>query len=256
MRVLAVAAALLLAACAAVPAESDLQRTWSRAVVVLPPPLGGAPLVTRMDSPEMSARLAGGGRLPVVVYLHGCTGIGNYDLMRRVAESGLIVVAPDSFARTWRPLQCDPETRTGGYNLFVYDLRLAEAAYAVDRLWLAPWADVGRMALLGSSEGAVAAALYRGDEFRGRVIAQWTCSGAPHVAGIAAPPGEPVLAIVGADDPWYAANPGVDCGRFLADRPGSTAVVVPGAGGPLHEILTDEAVQRQVVAFLRETLGR
>jgi dienelactone hydrolase len=267
----AATAVFLLAACAdftAISGGADLQRTWSRAVVVLPPLDAPEPLVTRMGSREMAARLGqrpAGSKLPVVVYLHGCTGIGNLDLLRWVAEAGFAVVAPDSFARNWRPLQCDPETRTGGYNLFVYDLRLAEIAYAVDQLWQAPWADRGRMALLGSSEGAVAAALYRGDEFRGRVIAQWTCSGAPHVEGIAAPAEEPILALVGGEDPWYAANPGLDCGQFLEGRrldcgqflegrPLSTAKVIEGAGLPDHEVLADPAVQELVAEFLLEVM--
>jgi len=251
-----VAAALSLAACAGisgVPAESDLQRTWSQAIVALPPLAAPEALMTRMGLPEMADRLGqlpADTKLPVVVYLHGCTGIGNFDLLHRIAQAGFAVVAPDSFARTWRPRQCDPETLTGGYNLFVYDFRLAEVAYALDRLWHAPWADRNRMVLVGSSEGAVAAALYRGDEFRGRVVAQWTCFGAPHVTGISAPPAEPVFALVGAEDPWYTANRGQSCAQFLAGRPTSSSHVVEGAGKPEHEVLAEPAVQQMVVEFL------
>jgi dienelactone hydrolase len=189
------------------PALSDIERTWATAVVALPALSADAPLVSTMDSPEMTRRLAllsDGKSLPVVVYMHGCTGIGNLDFMRSLADEGFAVVAPNSFARSFRPLQCEPETNTGGFNVFVYDFRLTEISFALEKLWPAEWADWSRMVLAGASEGAVAVALYRGDEFNGRVIAQWTCNGAPLVAGIDAPMDEPIFAVVGADDPWYA----------------------------------------------------
>ena len=253
------AAALLgtvvLAACAGAGATSDLERTWDHARVVLPPLGAPGPVVTTMGSAAMAshlARLPPGGRLPVVVYLHGCTGIGNDDFLRTLAGDGFAVVAPDSFARTWRPLQCDPRTRSGGYNVFVYDFRLAETAYALGHLWQQPWADWNRMALVGSSEGGVAAALYRGDEFRGRVVLQWTCSGAAHVRGVAAPAGEPVMTVVGAEDPWYVANRRQDCGALLAGRPASRSLVVDGRG---HDVLGDSGVVEEVREFLRALIS-
>lgn len=98
-------------------------------------------------------------------------------VFRRLADAGFVVIAPDSLARRYRPLQCDPKTQTGGYNLFVYDFRQAEINYAVQRLLEMPWVASGNMFLVGTSEGGVATALYRGDEFRARVVTQWTCSG-------------------------------------------------------------------------------
>ena len=249
--VLALSLAVLAAGCAGIPRGlSDLERTWAGAVVALPSLGAGEALVTTMDSRDMQnrlARLAEGARLPVVMYVHGCTGIGNYDFFRRLADLGFIVVAPDSFAREWRPLQCDPESHTGGFNVFVYDFRLAEISYALDRLWLRPWADWSRMVLTGASEGAVAVALYRGDEFRGRVVAQWTCGGAPHVRGLAAPPGEPLLAVVGADDPWYRDNP-EDCGAYLGSRPGSFSLLISAGRG--HDVFGDAGGMRAILDFI------
>ncbi len=49
---------------------SDIERTWRRATVVLPPFGAGAPLRTTMDSPAMAARLhliPGGSRVPVMI---------------------------------------------------------------------------------------------------------------------------------------------------------------------------------------------
>lgn len=232
---------------------SDIQRTFARATVVLPSFGAGAPLRTTMDSPAMAARLQripGGSRMPVVVYLHGCTGLANFAFLEQLAEAGFVVVAPDSFARRFRPLQCDPQTRTGGRNLFVYDFRLEEIAFVMDELHVRRWVDWGRMFLVGASEGGVATALYRGDEFKARVIAQWTCGGSPHVAGIAAPRNEPILAVRSAQDPWYAA-PGAtgDCGVAMGDRPGSRSLVLELAAG--HDVLAEPSVVLTIVEFLR-----
>ena len=208
-----------------------------------------------MGSAEMTrhlARLPVGARLPAAVYLHGCTGVGNDDFLQTLAGDGFAVVAPDSFARTWRPLQCDPRTQTGGYNVFVYDFRLAETAYALGQLWQQAWADWDRMVLVGSSEGGVAAALYRGAEFRGRVVLQWTCAGATHVRGIAAPPDEPVLAAVSGQDPWYLGNQRQDCAPYLASRPASRSLVVDGRG---HDILGDSRVVEEVREFVRAVVA-
>jgi dienelactone hydrolase len=242
------------------PAMSDIERTWAHAVVAMPALTADGPLISTMDSPDVAARaalLADGETLPVALYLHGCTGIGNLEFLRDLANQGFAVIAPDSFARTYRPLQCDPETQTGGFNVFVYDFRLAEISFALEQLWSVEWADWNRMVLAGASEGAVAVALYRGDEFKRRVIAQWTCNGAPHVAGIGAPPDEPIFAVVGVEDPWYANlagdEPRKHCGDFLEGRPGSRSEVIykPGA----HDVFENAAMVEAMVNFLSLAIG-
>jgi len=243
------------------PALSDIERTWATAVVALPALSADAPLVSTMDSPAMTRRLAllaDGEALPVVVYMHGCTGIGNLDFMRSLADEGFAVVAPNSFARSFRPLQCEPETKTGGFNVFVYDFRLTEISFALEKLWSAEWADWSRLVLAGASEGAVAVALYRGDEFNGRVIAQWTCSGAPLVAGIDAPLDEPIFAVVAADDPWYAdlaeGEEREDCSKYFEDRPESRSEIIhkPEA----HNVFENAAIVEAMLYFLTAAVDR
>ncbi len=234
--------------------EPDLALTWSNAQVVIPPLGETEPIITKMGSSEMEERLSlspFGKKFPILVYMHGCTGIGNKDLLVHLAKSGFIVVAPNSFARKWRPLQCDPKSMTGGFNLFVYDFRLAEIAYALDRLWLESWADYERLVLMGNSEGGVAAALYRGDEFRGRVIAQWNCSGAPHVEGIFSPLDEPILALIGKNDPWYIRNKDHGCEKYLLGRENSKSIIVEGDSNNGHQIFSTTENLVIVSSFLK-----
>jgi dienelactone hydrolase len=241
--------------------RSDIELTWDKALVYLPPVDQGGPLVALMESPRVAAhvaRYAPGTRLPVVVYMHGCTGLGNFSFLRELARQGFAVVAPDSLARRFRPLQCDPRTRSGGYNVFVYDFRVTEVAYASHRLQSLPWVDRRNLFLVGTSEGAVATALYRGDEFSGRVITQWTCHGARVVEGVAAPPETPILSIVRSDDPWYGPERTVgqqgDCGVFLEGRPKSRSVVLRGAAD--HDVFDAAATANAIFAFLDELRTR
>ncbi len=123
---------------------SDIERTWEYAVVALPPFSAEVPLVSRMNNPDVADRLsllAEGERLPVAVYMHGCTGVVNVEFLESLAQAGFAVIAPDSFARRYRPLQCDPEAKTGGYNVFVYDFRQAEISFALKQLCSKDWAD-------------------------------------------------------------------------------------------------------------------
>jgi dienelactone hydrolase len=238
---------------------ADVQRTWSEALLVLPQSEGAnAPVSLRQSSSAVARHLRKfprGTQFPTVVFMHGCTGIGNLPFLEDLARQRYAVVAPDSFARRYRPLQCDPKTSRGGRNLFVYDFRSAELTYALERLPDLPWVDLDNLFLIGASEGAVTAALFRGDVFNARVIAQWTCTGAPLVAGIGAPRRTPVLAIVREDDPYYTAanTPGQQghCGLYLTDRTNSQSLVVrAGAGDTVHDVLSDSGAVAAILEFL------
>jgi dienelactone hydrolase len=244
---------------------ADLQRTWRKALLVLPQAASAdAPATFRQSSSAVSRHLRKfprGTRFPTVVFLHGCTGIGNLPFLEDLARQGYAVVAPDSFARRYRPLQCDPKTSRGGSNLFVYDFRSAELTNALERLPSLPWVDLDNLFLIGASEGAVTAALFRGDVFNARVIAQWTCTGAPLVAGIAAPRRTPILAIVRENDPYYAAANTAGqqghCGLYMTDRANSESVVVrSGAGDTAHDVLSDADLVAAIIEFLGERVRR
>ena len=184
--------------------------------------------------------------------MHGCNGVGSVKVLEALAARGFAVIAPDSFARRYRPLQCSAWLQSGGKNVFVYDFRQAEIAYALHRIKRTPWVDQRRMFLYGTSEGGVATAIYRGYAFRARVVTQWTCHGSPLVRGLMAQPNEPVLAIVRADDPWYSASktPGQagHCGVFLGERPRSRPVVLPGGAG--HDVYGNPKTIPMIADFL------
>ncbi len=240
-------------------ATSDIARTFDNAMAVIPGARGEAPTVGRLNGDEVQARLRRGPRLgyPTVLYLHGCNGYGTLKVLEELGARGFAVIAPDSFARRYRPLQCSAWFQSGGQNVFVYDFRLTEVAYTLHRLKQVPWVDPNRLFLYGSSEGAVAAALYRGYQFKARVLTHWTCHGSSFVRGLSPYTMEPVLALVGADDPWYAAAKTAGqqghCGVFFAGRPRSRSLVLDGVG---HAIYDDPRNVTTIADFLAAEAGR
>ena len=228
----------------------DVVLTWQKAYLAYP----GGDRARRLTDDVLSRLHDSGRKYPIVLYMHGCTGIGNRERKfgQQLAEAGFVFLAPDSMARSFRPLQCDPKQQTGGQNLFVFDFRMAELSYALSRLLDLAWADSESLFLMGGSEGAVAAALYRGSEFRARVLFQWTCHGAPLIRGIAAPLDEPILAIVNQGDPWYDHDHTVGqaghCGGFFGDRENSESMVLERLG--THDILALVEIRNKIQRFM------
>lgn len=243
------------------PGQSDLELTWYKAPVAMPSGIGSDAKVTAVGDPAFQSAMASlkGRRLPVVVYMHGCTGIEKSDrrLMRAVSRAGFLVIAPDSMARQYRPRQCKPRKKTGGFNLFVYDFRQAEINFALQQLRQSGWADTTNLFLVGSSEGGLAVALHRGAAFRARVITKWTCHGSHLVRGLSAPPDEPILAIVRQKDPWYDAEKtrqSGDCGAYFENRPGSRSWVLETGKG--HNVFKEDEVTEGIVSFLARNRSR
>ncbi len=261
LRGLVASLVVLLAACASSPptpdSMGDLQLTWYNASAAFPPDSGLGAGTMRLSDAGLAQQLAEARKMPVVIYLHGCTGLEANDLklMRKIARAGIAVVAPDSMARRYRPLQCSSRDKSGGYNLFVFDFRQAEINYAIQKLYEDGWADTENLFLVGVSEGGLAVAHYRGDMIRARVITQWTCHGSTLVRGINAPEETPILSVVRGDDPWYngkGSEQAGDCGRFYGNRPGSESIVL--RNGSKHIVIKDDDVVARIVTFLKQNL--
>ena len=116
--------------------ESDIARTFDSAVVMLPGRGGGQSRVAKMNTAALQSHLSGkrGRRYPTVLYMHACTGLKNLPALRAMARRGFAIVAPGSFARRFRPKQCDARSPRGGRSRYVFDFRQAESNYALTRM--------------------------------------------------------------------------------------------------------------------------
>jgi hypothetical protein len=190
-------------------------------------------------------------KIPLVIYMHGCAGLKDdeYDDIRFFVRNNYAVIAPDSFARKFRPENCDPYTYTGGFFRDVLRFRLAEARYAHELANTLPWVDKQNIFMVGFSEGGIATARYSRGGLAGRIILGWTCnSGWSEYAGISGPRDEPILAVVASNDPWFSIISTMgDCGDFMFFRSNNESIVIDTN---LHAVQALPKVRERILQFL------
>lgn len=203
-------------------------------------------------------------RVPVVIFLHGSSGLGLKAIeewQSWLAQRGIASVAPDSFALADRATYTSPIAK----ELYerIHALRASEIDLALDAVRAASWADPSRLALAGTSEGAVAVARHSGAGFLARVIFSWSCEDNYFVDGhrTTIPADQPVLNVISANDPFFSrdnsflGNPTAlgHCGQAL--RGNKSAEIVLIAGAP-HTVLNFPAARHAVAGFLTDALLR
>lgn len=235
---------------------AELERSWAAAAVYLPAAEGYRRIKTADLPEELAVRTA---PLPAVIYAHGCAGIdaAAVETGRFLAAAGYLVVAPDSFARASKPSSCEPDRNLGGLHREVLRWRHQEIGYAIRKLRAVPRARISKIVLMGLSEGGITVATFTDEPVSARIIEGWTChAGWPEYHGLAAPPDEPVLALLADDDPWWRAPVfHGDCGAFMRDG-GLSRSIVYAAPSPLHQnhwLSFDASVRREMLAFLAAT---
>lgn len=231
----------------------------ANANVALPAAIaGGAPWFGKWrDLPQV-----GGPRIPVVVFLHGSSGLSLKAIeewQRWLATRGVASVAPDSFALPGRATYKSPVDKD--FYERIHALRESEIALALGAVRATAWADPARIVLAGTSEGATAVARYGGDGVAARIIYSWSCEDNYFVAGhrTAALPGQPVLNVISATDPFFSpANgwlgnpaPKGHCGTALAGNPRAVVLLVPDAP---HTLINLPAARAATAGFLDTVL--
>ena len=248
-------------ACAAFNSISDpdeLGRTLDYALLEIPtiylkkgtPSLGGYFKDVKPEFDKISSEK----KIPLVIYLHGCDGI-HLSLLKDMdflVRNNYAVIAPDSFARKFRPRSCDPSTYTGGLFRGVLSFRLAEARHAHEVAKTLPRVDKKNIFMMGFSEGGITTARYGRGGLAGRIILGWTCNaGWPEYAGISGPRNEPILAVVASNDPWFTTSATMgDCGDFMLFRPNSESIVID-VSTPTHWVGYCPEVKAKILHFLK-----
>jgi dienelactone hydrolase len=170
----------------------------------------------------------GDGPFPAIVYLHGCGGLSK---SRRDAIAGLmtgwgyVTLAVDSFATRGLKHSCD--------NLV--SNREGDALAALRHLSAQRFVDPQRIAVVGSSQGAIVALQLAStrpnffavpDDLKFKAVVAYypECSFATEQLSL------PAIILIGERDDW---TPAADCERWMARRAGKGApvklVVYPGA---------------------------
>lgn len=215
---------------------------------------GGAVFVGKFKDAPTTARA----RVPVVLFLHGSSGLGLKAIgewQQWLASQGVASLAPDSFALPGRVTYKSPIDKDSYERM--HALRASEIAPALAALKAAPWADTQRLVLAGTSEGSVPVARQMGTDFAAKILFAWSCETnyfvqAPRSAFTAE---QPVLNIISSTDPFFSrSNSWVGlpdaqghCGAALKGLPKAAVVLVPDAP---HTLLNFPAARHAVSGFL------
>lgn len=239
----------------AVSSPAELRKTWASSLVQLPEIFEsrrGLFLQNREAFNAMIQRRINGGKLPLILFLHDCEGLGHHrDDIENFSKLGFVVIAPDSFARKHRPLGCyEEQSRYIKYYDIAIAFRKAELDYSVREISKLPWVDTSKMYLIGSGTGGMVAAHYQGNEFTGHVIEGWGCRHPNKVFdGIWAPVQVRIFAVVSRNDLWYKDVDGyrADCARFLTGRRNSESIVLDR---PAHYVSWSSGSRPALIKFL------
>ncbi|MCW5321993.1 alpha/beta hydrolase [Verminephrobacter aporrectodeae subsp. tuberculatae] len=202
-------------------------------------------------------------KVPVVLFLHGSSGLGSKAIaewQQWLGSLGIASLAPDSFALADRVTYKSPVSKAVYER--IHALRSSEIGLGLAALQNLPWADTRRLVLAGTSEGAVAVARHGGSEFIGRMIFSWSCEDnyfveSPQTAVL---PGQPVLNVISAADPFFSSantwlgNPLAQghCARAFKNHPDAGVLLLPGAP---HTVLNARAARQAVRGFLLDLFG-
>lgn len=239
--------------------QKELEQTWEKALVYLPQSAGGlwGELLTEDTLLKRNLSVS---KYPVILYIHSCTGFAFHrEDMLNLSKLGFVVIAPNSFARDYRPMGCfeDGEILTR-YADLVTAFQNAELEYAVRKLRELDWVDQDKQYLYGSGMlGGMVVAQYAGNEFKGHVIEGWGChSPIRSRTGIWAPKEVNIFAVVSSNDPWYREDKVSgyqgDCGEFLAERVNSKSIVLDC---PCHYVSWYPEARPSLIEFLMHDLG-
>lgn len=238
----------------------SLALSVAQADLVLPPvAAGAAPRVMKFGA--LGSQAAFGTvaprPLPVVLFLHGSSGLGLKAIgewQQWLAQMGIASVAPDSFALPGHVTYKSPIAKDDYER--IHALRASEIAPMLQALRTQTWVDASRIALAGTSEGAVPVARYAGSEFAARLLFAWSCEANYFVTAPrnAFEPGKPVLNVISSTDPFFSrsnawlGNPEAQghCSAALKDVPAARVALIPGAP---HTLLNLPAARDVVSGF-------
>lgn len=241
--------------------RESLAASVQQADVCLPSAVtGGAPFFGKFGAiPRVTDR-----RVPVVLFLHGSSGLGLKAIgewQQWLCTLGVASIAPDSFALPNHVTYKSPIDKDSYEK--IHALRASEIAPVLAALKNAPWADTSRLILAGTSEGSVPVARYTGNDFAARMLFAWSCESNYFVKQPlnAFEPGKPVLNIISATDPFFSksnawlgnADALGHCGAALKDNPQASVLLIPGAP---HTLLNLPGARDATAGFLDRVLRR
>ena len=237
--------------------KDSLAASSQQADVCLPAVATGGPVFCGKfkDIPKLT-----GPQVPVVVFLHGSSGLGLKAIgewQKWLAGLGYASVAPDSFTLAGHVTYKSPIDKESYEK--IHALRASEIAPVLAALKNQTWVDSRSLILAGTSEGAVPVARYSGTEFIARILYAWSCEANYFVIEPrnSFEAGKPVLNVISAQDPFFSrtntwlgnAQAQGHCAAALKDNNQASVILVPNAP---HTLLNLPATRSATAGFLSQ----
>ncbi|XPV69066.1 MAG: hypothetical protein ACNI25_00465 [Halarcobacter sp.] len=197
-------------------------------------------------------------KLPTLFYMHGSAGFKKGLLYRKwiVQDANCIFFAPNSFKINNRPTYTTPSP-IKKYEV-VHKLRQAEIVYNLKKLQGFDFVDFDNLFLMGNSEGALAAAAYKGKEFKGRIVTAYSCENGYYSKDfkLGCKKHDPFLNIIGTHDEYFSNNSKPNekyevtgnCTKALKKNKNAKVVLLPQTK---HDITKNIYVKDDIVNFLK-----
>ncbi|MEA1915775.1 MAG: hypothetical protein U9N30_10750, partial [Campylobacterota bacterium] len=139
-------------------------------------------------------------------YMHGSSGLYKGDVYRKyiVENLGFIFFAPNSHKIKNRPTYKSP-AKHSEYKK-VHKVRLAEIYYNHKKLKKLNFVDNQNIFLMGNSEGGLAAAIYKNNSFKARIITAFSCESSYFYKNfkLGSKKDTPLLNIIGTNDEFFS----------------------------------------------------
>lgn len=203
------------------------------------------------------------GKVPVVIFLHGSSGLnpklGFDEWQQWLAKEGIASFFFDGMQLENRITYQSPVDKAVYEK--IHALRVSEIDIAVKALKDSGFADMDKLFLAGTSEGAVAVARYDGDAFVGKLIYSWSCENNYFVEDHrTSQKALPVLNIVSNADKYFStanaylgnAQASGHCLTALGeDRSDVQVVLIPNAP---HTLINLPAARSATLGFIESVL--
>lgn len=193
-----------------------------------------------------------------IFYMHGSIGLSKGKIFRKwfVEEGNFIFFAPNSFKIKNRPTYKN-YAKISQYQK-VHKLRQAEIHYSLQHLDELKFIDKEKMFLMGNSEGGLAAAYYKGREFRGRVVTAFSCEEAYYSQDfkIGARKKDPFLNIIGTEDEYFSNESSTNKNyeveghgtKALLEFKNAKVIILPKTR---HDLTINSYVKDDIINFIR-----
>lgn len=197
-------------------------------------------------------------KIPTVLFMHGSAGLRKGATYRKwiVEEAKFIFFAPNSFKITNRPTYENP-AKISTYEK-VHKFRQAEIHFNLKKLQNISFIDINNIFLMGNSEGGLAAASFKGRDFKGRIITAYSCENGYYSKNfeLGAKINEPILNIIGTHDEYFAndSKPNEEhevdghCTKALRKYKNAKVIILPQTK---HDITTNIYVKEDIINFLK-----